>query len=426
MNQPLNNYRLTGLLLVCVLVLAGCGGSAPPEPPPPPAVTVASPVVRPVTRYFEYTGNTAAINEVEIVARVPGILVKQNYELLGEDNRVKKVEAGEVLFEIEHEPYEIAVATAEADLKRAQAVEAAAQATYDNTKRSFERGAATDIDLTLADADLKQRTAERLASEAQLKQAELELSYTYVKSPIAGEVSRNLVDVGTYVGGGGPTVLTRVTQVEPIYVYFDASEAIVQKHIARATERGEDYAQEPPPIDLATSADPKGTWSHTGVVDWWDRTVDRGTGTIVVRGRLDNEDGSLVPGLFVRVRAPFEQIEDAVLVHEDAIGTDLSGKYVLTVVPNDKNQPAVKRQPITLVMRSDGGLYVVEGLSPDAQYITAGIQKVRPGMVVKPTKAEESKPAEAPVAEPAEAPGGNDTAPDTDDAPAPPTDGEDA
>ena len=242
-----------------------------------------------------------------------------------------------------------------------------------------------------------------MASEAQLAQAELELSYTFVKSPIDGEVSRNLVDVGTYVGSGGATVLTRVTQTKPIYVYFDVSEDIVQKHIARATERGEDYAEEPPPIDLATSADPKGTWTHTGVVDWWDRSVDRGTGTIVVRGKLDNEDGSLVPGLYVRVRAPFEQIENAVLVREDAIGTDLAGKYVLTVVENEKKQPVVKKQPIELVMRAEDGLYVVDGLAPDAQYITVGIQKVRPGMVVNPSAASETKPqapAEPPVAEP--------------------------
>ncbi|MEO0476721.1 MAG: efflux RND transporter periplasmic adaptor subunit [Planctomycetota bacterium] len=393
---------LLAILSSTLLALMGCGEPPPPEPPPPAAVTVAKPVVKTVTQYFEYTGNTVAINQVDVVARVPGMLVKQNYDLLGEDNRVSRVEKDAVLFEIEHEPYEIARDMAKADVDRSKALEDAAKSVFDNVQKSFDRGAASDLDLTTARADYQQRKAERLASEAKLKQAELDLSYTFVKSPIAGEVSRNLVDVGTYVGAGSPTVLTRVTQTKPIYVYFDVSEDIVQKHIARATAAGEDYAEEPPPIDLATSADPKGTWSHTGVVDWWDRSVDRGTGTIVVRGRLDNEDGSLVPGLFVRVRAPFEQIENAVLVREDAIGTDLSGKFVLTVVQNDKSQPAVKRQPITLVMRGGDGLYVVDGLAPDAQYITVGIQKVRPGMVVKPTQAAEDKPADAP---PAETPG---------------------
>ncbi|MBX2850782.1 MAG: efflux RND transporter periplasmic adaptor subunit [Phycisphaeraceae bacterium] len=403
-------------LLFILLLPLGCGDAPPPQPPPPAAVTVASPVVQPVTQYFEYTGNTAAVNQVEVVARVPGMLIKQNYELLGEDNRVSRVQAGDVLFEIEHEPYEIAVATAQADVNRSEALEAAAKSVFENVKKSFARGAASDLDLTKADADYKQRTAERMASQANLAQAELELSYTFVKSPIDGEVSRNLVDVGTYVGSGGATVLTRVTQTKPVYVYFDVSEDIVQKHIARATERGEDYAAEPPPIDLATSADPKGTWTHKGVVDWWDRSVDRGTGTIVVRGRLDNEDGSLVPGLFVRVRAPFEQIENAVLVREEAIGTDLAGKYVLTVVENEKKQPVVERQPIELVMRGENGLYVVDGLSPDARYITVGIQKVRPGMVVNPTKAVQANPAEPAVG----------PEPDADETPAAETDGEDA
>ena len=387
------------LCLCVVLAAVGCGETQAPLAPPPPAVTVASPVVRSEVRYFEYTGNTAAVNQVDIVARVPGVVVKQNYELLGEDNRVKRVEVGEVLFEIEHEPYQIAVDTAQAEVIRAEALEAAAKATFDNVKKSFDRGAAADIDLILAEAEYKQRGAEKLAAQAGLAKAELDLSYTYVKSPIAGEVSRNLVDVGTYVGSGGPTLLTQVTQTKPIYVYFDVSEDIVQQHIARATERGEDYTEAPPAIDLSTSADEKGTWSHTGVVDWWDRSVDRGTGTIVVRGRLDNEDGSLVPGLFVRVRAPFEKVDDAVLVREDAIGTDLSGKYVLTVVQNDKQQPVVKKQLIKMLMRAEGGLYVVDGLSPDSQYITVGIQKVRPGMVVKPEQAGETKPA-VPTAEP--------------------------
>ena len=414
---------ITHLLLafLCITLLAplGCGDAPTPEPPPPPPVTVDTPVVQTVTRYFEYRGNTIAINQVDVVARVPGTLIKQNYELIGEDNRVKRVEKDDVLFEIEHEPYEIAVASAEAEVKRAEASEAAAKSIFESVKRSFDRNASTDLELTKAEADYKQSTAERLATEARLAQAELDLSYTYVKSPIAGEVSRNLVDVGTYVGGGGATVLTRVTQTKPIYVYFDVSEDIVLKHIARVTERGQDYAEEPPPIDVATGADSGGGWSHTGVVDWWDRTVDRGTGTIVVRGRLENEDGSLVPGLTVRVRAPFEQIEDAVLVREEAIGTDLSGKFVLAVVQNEQNQPVVKRQPITLVMRGDNGLYVVDGLPPDTQYITGGIQKVRPGMVVNPTKAGQAKPAQEPEPTPE---------PDieTEDGPATPSDGDDA
>lgn len=381
---PIND-RTQCLLLAGVFALAGCGGSDQAQgPPPAPMVTVASPVVRDEVQYFEYTGNTKAVNQVDVVARVPGELIKQNYELLGEDNRVTRVEAGTLLFEIEHEPYQIAVDAAKAEVERAKALEKAAQATFENVKKSFDRGAAADVDLTLAEADFRQRVAETKAAQSKLADAELDLSYTYVKSPIAGEVSRNLVDVGTVVGGiGGPAVLTRVTQAKPIYVYFDVSEAIVQKHIARATERGEDYAEEPPPFDLATSADTKGTWSHTGRVDWWDRSVDRGTGTIVVRGVLDNEDGSLVPGLFVRVRAPFEEIKDAVLVREEAIGTDLAGKYVLVVVDGEGGKPTVKKQPVKLLMRADDGLRVVEGLSPDARYIVGGMQRVRPGMAVQ-------------------------------------------
>lgn len=390
---------VTAMLSLAMLIPMGCGEGPAPKAPPPPAVTVAKPVVQPVTRYFEYTGDTVAINQVDIVARVPGVLIKQNYELLGDDNRVTRVEPGDVLFEIEHEPYEIAVATAEADVKRYEALEAAAKSVFGNVKKSFDRGAASDLDLTQADAEYKQRTAERLASEAKLAQAKLELSYTYVESPIAGEVSRNLVDVGTYVGGnGGATVLTQVMQVDPIHVYFDVSEKIVLEYINRAAERGQEVADNPPPLELATSSDPPGTYSHTGIVDWWNRLVDPSTGTIDVRGRLDNEEGLLVPGMFVRIRVPFEVIEDAVLVREDAIGTDLAGKYVLIVVDDEGGKPIVKRHPVTMLMSGDNGMRVVEGLSPEMQYITVGIQKVRPGMAVNPQAAGDAKPVEAEAA----------------------------
>ncbi|MFK7788850.1 MAG: hypothetical protein AB8C95_05060, partial [Phycisphaeraceae bacterium] len=147
------------ILSLSLFTLPGCGDGPAAEAPPPTAVTVAKPVVKTVTQYHEYTGNTAAVNQVDIVARVPGVLVKQNYKLLGEDNRVSRVNENEILFEIEHEPYEIAVALGEADVKRSVALEAAAESVFKNVKTSFDRGAAAELDLTKADADFKQRTA---------------------------------------------------------------------------------------------------------------------------------------------------------------------------------------------------------------------------------------------------------------------------
>lgn len=375
--------HLTLLVIAVVFLQTGCGEAPAAGPPGPTAVTVTKPVVRTETRYFEYVGNTAAVEQVDIVARVPGVLVKQNYTLLDEDNKVRRVKVGDVLFEIEHEPYQIAVDTADAEVKRAEALEAAARATFEGVQQRFERGAAANIDVTLADAELKQRAAERLAAEAQLARAKLELSYTYVRSPIEGEVSRNLVDEGTYVGGNGPTLLTKVRQTAPIYVYFDVNESIVQQYLARAAQDAPNDPLAPPPLELATSSDPAGTYPHTGIVDWWDRSVDQGTGSIVVRGRLDNENGVLVPGLFARIRVPFENMPDTVLIREEAIGTDLSGKYVMVVVQNEQGQSVVRKQPVTLGVKTDDGLRQVTGLAGDATYVIEGLQKVRPGMPVR-------------------------------------------
>jgi RND family efflux transporter MFP subunit len=355
-------------------VLVGCGDPSP-EAPPPPAVEVERPVRRDVTQYYRYTGNLESVASVEVRARVSGILEDIHFEVSS------PVEAGDQLFTIEPAPYEIAIQSAEAAVQSADAAVELARIERDQVQEAFNQNAANERELEKYKSALKTAEAEHLAAEARLRDAQLQRAYADVVSPIAGRVGRNLVDVGTLVGVSEPTLLTTVTQLDPIYVYFDVSERIVQEYLNRGRDgqvHGEG-APPPPTIEIARSSDEPGAFPFRGEVDYVDSVVDRSTGTLRARGRIANPDGRLFPGLFVRIRAPDAQTPDAVLVREDALSTDLTGPYLLVI----DEQDTARRRAVELGERTADGLVVVtQGLEGDERYVTAGIQKARPGQPV--------------------------------------------
>ena len=221
---------------------------------------------------------------------------------------------------------------------------------------------------------LDQAKAAVLNAEAALQDAQLKLSYTQVKTPLAGRVGRELVDVGNLVGIGSPTPLTTVVQMDPIYVYFDVSERIVLEFLDRAKSRTRDEIVKPV-MEVALANSPAGTFPYKGHVDWIDNTVDQQTGTIRVRGVLDNKNGDLFPGLFVRARMRRDLLQDAVLVREDAIGTDIVGKYVLVIGQDN----VIERRTVVTGPQAEGGYRVIrEGLAADEPYVVNGIQKAHP------------------------------------------------
>jgi RND family efflux transporter MFP subunit len=370
------------------MAAAGCGGPNESGPPPPPAVEVATPERRDVTSYYHYTGNLESIASVEVRARVSGILEAMHFEVSS------PVAAGDKLFTIETAPYDIGVESARAAVQSAEAAVELAALERDQIQEAFDRQAANERELQKYITALKSAEAQLLSARAQLRDAELQRAYADVNAPIAGRVGRDLVDVGALVGVSEPTLLTTVVQMDPIYVYVDVSERIVleyleQHHSGRVDREG---APPPPPIEVARASDPDGAFPFTGQIDYVDNVVDEATGTLRVRGTISNEDGRLFPGLFVRARVPYGQIEDAVVIREDALGADLTGKYVLVV--DDQN--LVERRSVTLGDRAEDGMIVVtEGLTGDERYVTAGIQKARPGA---PVTIRESRGATGPAA----------------------------
>ncbi len=377
--------------MTAALVLAGAAAcSSPPETPPPapPDVGVTTPERRDVTDFAEFTGTVRATASAEVRARVAGRLDGMYFE---PSTHVRK---GQRLFVIEPETYQAARDEAFASLKAAEAEKARAESDLSRIEQAIQTQAVSEQDLDLAKAKLQQAEAAVLSAQARLQKAELDLSYTSVVSPISGQVSRNLIDVGNLVGQGEATVLTTVNALDPIFVYFDASEAIVLRFMEELRKRIGDEAMTSERIEasrketenlveIATAADQG--FPHRGSVDFVNNTVDSTTGTIEIRATVENDPPVLFPGLFVRVRLPIQRLESAIVVEEKAIGTDLGGKYLYLV--GDDN--VVEQRYVELGPPQDDGTIVVrEGIDGTESYIIDGILRARPGLPVTPAPAE--------------------------------------
>jgi RND family efflux transporter MFP subunit len=353
-------------------VLGACGQSNTYVAPPPPKVTVAKPVEQKVTRYFEATGNAAAINSANLVARVQGFLTEISYV---DGAAVKR---GDHLFTIEPEPYQLR-------LQQAQAAEAAAQATVVQTQADFERQqelvqrqAASKAAFDTATANRDNAKARLLQAQADTQQAQINLDYTRVLAPFDGIVTARQVSIGELVGGTGTQVLATIVQLDPIYVNFTASERdvlYVRDLLVKRGERASDLIGTPVEIGLQTDEG----YPHKGKLDYVAPTVNQGTGTLAARADLPNERRLMLPGFFVRVRVPLQETP-ALLVPSVALGTDQAGRYLLTV-----NAENTIEQRKVAVGPSVGPLAVIEsGLKAEDRVVVAGVLRAIPGQKVDP------------------------------------------
>lgn len=371
----MSSNRKTGYVWATALLLLvpmGCESPAPP-PPAPPEVTVAVPEVRDVTNQAEFNGTTEAIRSVEIVARVQGFLEQIKFE---PSTFVKK---GQTLFVIEQEPFIARRDRAQANLQSAEAALRRAESDLDRLEQAVKTNAVSQQEVTRARAERDQADAALLGSRAELQNAEIELGYTTIKSPIEGLISRHLVDAGNLVGRSRNTVLATVRTIDPIYAYFEISE----RQFARLLEArgGHDGSiDEEDEAAAATLILRETDHEILGHLDAMDNTVDTATGTIMLRGVFPNPDARLFPGFFVGVRIFGEILKDAIVVEERAIGTDLGGKY-LYVVGGDN---VVEQRYVELGPEDEGGMVVLEGIEQGERYIVEGLLRARPGLPVTP------------------------------------------
>jgi len=364
---------LSGLIAACV-VWSGCG--KPPAPvaglPKLPEVVVALPVVRQVTDYEDFTGRTEAKAAVEVRARVTGYLERV---LFKEGTEVKQ---GDPLFEIDPRSYQ-------AELQRAEATLAQSQARLQRCERDLKRAnallpqnAISQDDFDLISGDREEAAAAVKLAEASRDLAQLNLSFTRVTAPITGRISRQLIDPGNLVKAD-ETALTTIVSMDPIYAYFDQDERTLLR-VRRLVRAGVlKTIQEASVPVLLGLVDEEG-FPHEGRIDFADNRVDAMTGTLRLRGVFANPQRMLSPGLFVRIRLPIGVAHPAVLVPEQALGTDQGQNFVYVVNGKDEVvQRTVNVGPL------EGGLRVIEhGLAKDERVIVNGLQRVRSGVKVQP------------------------------------------
>lgn len=340
--------------------------------PMAPQVPVAEVITRTVTPSAEYTGFLAAPETVELRSRVGGAVDAVS---VPEGSLVRK---GQLLFQIDPRPFQVALDTATAQLRQAEVLAGQAQADFDRAEHLVATGAVSRKSYDDAASTRSARQAQVQAAKAAVAAARLDLSYARVTAPIAGRVDRVLVTEGNLVSGGAgaATLLTTIVSIDPLHVYFDIDEATYLNVVSRVRlgADGGDKASLPVQVGLATD---KG-FPYKGALDFVGNTVDRSTGTIRARAVVPNPDGRMTPGLFARARLSTGAPREVVLIDDQAVGTDQGRNYVLVVGENNQAQyRLIELGPVV-----DGLRVISGGLQAGEKIVLKGL--VRPGMAVTP------------------------------------------
>ena len=345
------------------------------EEPPPPKVTVSKPATAEITPYLYETGNTVAINTIDLVARVSGYLDSYNFI---DGSMVQK---GDLLFVIQPEPYANDLAEAQSTLDANMA-----EYTYDKTEYARQLEMYKRKATPLSDVQQWQSTTEAAAANVQGAQANVDnagitYSYTRVFAPMSGRIGRHLVDPGNLVGNGEATELASIEQISPIYVYFSINELDLLKIRKIARQAGFKPAEiNQIPIEIALQNEEK--FPHKGHLDFASAELEASTGTIQMRGILPNQDTSLLPGLFAKVRIALSKPSPQLTLPSTAILYDQVGAYVFTVGDDNKvAQTRVKTGSIEL-----DNIVVLQGLRPNDLVIIDGLQNATPGGEVTATE----------------------------------------
>lgn len=379
---------LIGLSLICV-TLGGCRDKNAYAPPPPATVTVSKPVVKDTTHYLYKTGRFTANQEVAVTARVSGVLEQRLFE---EGQMVKE---GDLLFIIEQTQYKAALEEAQAALKSAYAQNKEAKALLDRRKAAFKTNAISEIEVIQAEASYDQTLANIQNAKALVAVAELNYSYTEVKAPNSGRISRSIVDLGNLVGPNTSNVLlTTIVDDSELKIYFSVTETELAVYISENTPRADQFSEENASrfhinAGLGQGNGSKSAFPFTGVIDFVDNTVDPKTGTILLRGKFDNPDKKIVAGMYARIRLPQRVMEKALTVPEVALGQSQAGYYLYTV--DEQNIAHMKN--IKVLFIQEGTAVIADGLQPDDTIVINGLSLIQDGRPVNPVK-EEAPPAE--------------------------------
>jgi multidrug efflux system membrane fusion protein len=342
--------------------------------PPATPVSVATVVQSEVATWDEFSGRLEAVERVDIRSRVAGTVQSVHFR---EGALVKQ---GDLLITIDPAPYAAEVERAEAQVAAALARAAYTHSDIERAQRLWDEHAIAQRELDERSNAQREADANLRAARANLLTARLSLSYTQVRAPVAGRVGRLEVTAGNLIAAGpGAPVLTTLVSVSPIYASFDADEQVVTRALRGLSSGSSARAHlERIPVRMGTAA---GTDTpFEGRLQLVDNQVDAKSGTVRVRAVFANEDGSLMPGQFARLRMGQAQSASALLVNERAVGTDQSKKFVMVVGADNK----ANYREVTLGANVNGLRIVTSGLKPSERIVVNGLQRIRPGALVEP------------------------------------------
>lgn len=373
------------LLLMGALALSACEAKpvAPPPPPPPPAVTIAKPVVRKVIQWDEYTGRLAARETVEIRARVNGYLQTVNFR----DGQI--VQKGELLFVIDPRPYEAVLKTAKAEVTQVLTRLELAKNDLERAEQLLKTKAISTEEFDTRSKAVREAEAAVEAARARVDAAALDVEFTQITAPITGRIGRTLIDPGNLITGGAgtSTLLTTIVSLNPIHCYFDANEQAYLRYV-RLNASGKRVSSREVATPVFVGLSDEEGFPHVGHMDFVDNQIDPATGTMRGRAILDNDDMTLTPGLFVRVRLLGSGEFEAIQIPDEAIGTDQAQRFVFVVKPDN----TVEHRQVTVGEMIDGLRVITEGLNPEDAIIIEGLQRARTGEAVTPTLVEIPEP----------------------------------
>jgi RND family efflux transporter MFP subunit len=371
-------------VFTCLIFAAfvACSKKTEAPPPTPPKVTVAHPEQRTLVDEDNYNGWLEAAENVDVRSRVRGHIAKVAFT----DGQI--IKKGDLLFQLDPRPFEAEVGRTRDELRIVEAQKVAADRDYDRMKELVTSGAVSKSEADKSEARALSLAAQVQAVKQEITRKALDLEYAQITAPIGGKISRAQLTVGNLVNAGGTDpVLTTIVSIDPIYLYFNIDERSLQRYQKTAAERtaqGSKIKEGKFPFTFGLDSDQG--YPNQGVLDFANNRVDRETGTIQVRGVVANPKGQFVPGSRVRVRIPFGDPYQAILVPDTAILTDQDKKYLLVV--NEKN--VVIRRDIKPGRLLDDGMRVVSAVDKDQEIkpsdwiVVVGLQRARINYPIEP------------------------------------------
>ncbi|WP_295759808.1 efflux RND transporter periplasmic adaptor subunit [Undibacterium sp.] len=379
------NLRLSAISLLVISALTGCSKAPEAQQRPPAPVSVITLVAGDAPLSKEMVGETAGFRDVDVRSRVNGIFIKKTY------TEGQIVQAGQVLFEIDPEPYKAALDQAKGVFSQEVAKLEKARADRDRIAPLYKENAVSRKDFDDANAAYNTAVASNSTAQASLKQAELNLGYTKVIAPISGTTSKLVQSEGSLISASGDSgKLTTISQLDPLYVNFSYSEQDKQE-LDAAVRSDKVSLNDLKNLSATLKLSDGSIYQHQGKINFSDNRVDPKTGTIRARAIFSNPKGELLPGQFVRVTLDLGVRKNALVVPERAIMQSQADHLIFTVDKENKVVP----KPVKLGSVVNGKVIIESGVQAGETVIIEGQMKAPPGSTVKPSPATSAASASA-------------------------------